>query len=437
MQLTKLRVLVLAEACNPEWFSVPLLGWFHCQALHGLTDLLEAHVVTQVRNREACLRQGWREGVDFTTVDTEAIARPMSLFDDALRKITGLGWTVSTALAAIPYAYFEHLVWKIFGARIKGRQWDVVHRITSLSPTTPSVIAGACRRARVPFVWGPINGGIPWPPGFHRQLRAEGEYLAYVRDAYKLLPFYRSTRRDAAAIVIGSRATWDQMPAVYHDHCVYVPENAVDPVRFGRTVEGPVRSPLRVAFVGRLVPYKGADMLLEATAPLVRAGKVVIDVIGDGPQMADLKRIVAEQGIADGVKLDGWVDHVKMQERLVQSDVLGFPSIREFGGGVVLEAMALGLVPVVADYGGPSELVTEKTGYRIPMGSRADIVARFRQVIGGLAEDPSGIRAMGERARKRVFNQFTWDAKARQMVEIYRWVTGQREKPDFGMPLPE
>ena len=256
-----------------------------------------------------------------------------------------------------------------------------------------------------------------------------------MRDAYKLLPFYGSTRRNAAAIVIGSRATWDQMPAKYHDRCVYVPENGVDLVRFARQVEGPVRSPLRVAFVGRLVPYKGADMLLEAVAPLVRAGKIVVDIIGDGDQMPQLRATVAAEGLSAGVKLDGWVEHAKMQERLVDSDVLGFPSIREFGGGVVIEAMALGLVPVVADYGGPNELVTDATGYRIPMGTRAELVARFRQVLGDLAADPSGLRSMGARARDRVLKLFTWDAKARQMLDIYRWVCGEGAKPDFGMPF--
>ena len=44
---------------------------------------------------------------------------------------------------------------------------------------------------------------------------------------------------------------------------------------------------------------------------------------------------------------------------------------------------------------------------------------------------------MGERARERVMRSFTWDAKADQVIEVYRWVVGLREKPEFAMPVPD
>jgi glycosyltransferase involved in cell wall biosynthesis len=302
----------------------------------------------------------------------------------------------------------------------------------------PSMLAGRCREAGVPFVVGPLNGGVPWPRQFDSARRKENEWLSYVRDGYKLLPGYHSTRRNASAILIGSRDTWEQMPRQYHRRCVYIPENAIDPARFARVRTRRAEQPLRAVFVGRLVPYKGADMLIEAAAPLIRGGQLRLDILGDGPQMGLLKELARREKLEDGLTLRGWVAHHQLQDHLVEADLFTFPSIREFGGAVVLEAMAVGLVPIVIDYGGPAELVTTACGFRVPMGSREQIIQHVRQTLHHAISEPELIDGMSYIARARAHGLFTWDAKARQVMEVYRWVLEPgRPKPEFGMPLPD
>jgi len=429
-----MRVLLIAEACNPEMVSVPLEGWSHSRAIARLVD---AHLVTQVRNRDAIVRAGLIEGKDFTVIDSEPVARRAYQIAGMVRGGAGKGWTVVSGLSALAYPFFEHLLWKQFGRRIKSGEFDVVHRLIPLSPTTPSFLSGWCRRAGVPFLLGPLNGGVPWPRDFDSTRRQENEWLSYVRDAYKLLPGYHATRRNAAAILIGSSETWRQMPRCYHRRCIYVPENAIDPARFTKRRTRRTSKPVRAAFVGRLVPLKGADMLIEAAAPLLRDGSLTLELIGDGPQMADLRELARRESVQHAATFAGWVNHTELQDRLIDADLFTFPSIREFGGAVVLEAMAVGLVPIVMNYGGPGELVTEQTGFRIPMGTRREIIKRLRALLTRLVEDPRQIDAKSQPAILRARGQFTWDAKAAQTVLAYEWVLGRLEKPCFGMPLPD
>ncbi len=416
--MRKPKVLVIAEAANPEWVSVPLIGWSLSQALAEVADV---HLVTQIRNREAILRTGLREGVDFTAIDSEAVARPMWKLAEKLRMGEGRGWTVISAISTLIYPHFERLVWRQFGPAIRAGEYDLVHRITPLSPTTPSRLATWCKRAGVPFVLGPLNGGVPWPAGFDGARRQEREWLSYVRGFYKVLPGRGRTLRDAAAIIVASRHTESEIPARYGAKRHYIPENAIDPARFSLQAR-PGEGPLRACFIGRMVPYKGPDMLIEAAAPLLRDGRMVLDMIGDGPLLPELRELAQALGVANAVQFHGWLSHDKVQHVAARSALFAFPSIREFGGGAVLEAMALGLAPLIVDYAGPGELVAEGLGYKVALGNRAEIIKRFAKALESLERDREGLAATGQRARAHVLEHFTWSAKARQIAAIYAQV---------------
>lgn len=430
------RVLLIAEAANPEWVSVPLVGWSMACALREVADV---HVVTHVRNRDAILRAGWEERRDFTAIDNEILAAPVWRIASALRLGEGKSWTLLQAASAIAYPLFEREVWRLFGARLRAGAFDLVHRVTPLSPTIPSPIAARCERIGVPFVIGPLNGGLPWPREFERERWREGEWLSYLRGGMRLLPWRRATLR-AAALITGSRATRAELPPAVRARCVTIPENAVDPQRFARRAQPCGSGPLRACFVGRLVPYKGLEMLVEAAAPLAREGRLVLDIVGDGPLRPRLEALVAREGLGGSVRLHGFLPHASVRDVLAQSEVFAFPSIREFGGGAVLEAMALGLVPIVVDYGGPGELVTHETGIKLPLADRATLIRTLREALSKAQADRLDVVARGARARARVLALLTWRRKAEQIVEVYRWALGERpDRPVFfeeDLPAP-
>lgn len=430
----RLRPLLIAEGANPALTSASLVGWSCVKAIAQITD---AHIVTESRNREDFLRAGMVEGKDFTAINSRFVQGLAWRMTKLMSRRGNFSWSLYAIFSNLAYPFFERAVWKHFRKRLKAGEFDVVHRILPLSPTSPSWISGRLQKIGVPFVLGPLNGGVPWPKGFEDVRRQEKDGAGRLRELYRFLPGIRSSREMASAIITAARTTLRELPKSLHEKCVFIPENAIDTTRF--TLEAkPTRSdgPLRVAFVGRLVALKGVDMLLEAAAPLVRDGKVQLDIIGDGPEKQRLQSIIEHEKIQQGVKLEGWVDHSQLQPRLRENDVMCLPSIREFGGGVVLEAMALGVPPIVLDHGGPPELVPENAGYVLPLQSREQVVADLRSLLTKIASDSSQLESQGIAAQAHVRRFYTWEAKAEQIREVYRWALRDRaEKPCWGIPM--
>jgi glycosyltransferase involved in cell wall biosynthesis len=160
--------------------------------------------------------------------------------------------------------------------------------------------------------------------------------------------------------------------------------------------------------------------------------------VGDGPQREFLTQEAKRLGIESGVTFTGWLEpHTEIRKHLEQADIFVFPSVREFGGGAVLEAMAAGVPPIVVDYGGPAEIVTPATGWALPIGSRTEIVQALTALLDALFTRPQEIVAKSIAAQRRCFAQFTWEAKARRVVDIYSWVLHRTAKPLFPMPIPD
>jgi hypothetical protein len=68
------------------------------------------------------------------------------------------GWTTLQALSSLFYYFFEYEVWRLFKSRIEAKEFDLVHRITPLSPTHQSLIAKPLAQRQIPSVVGPLMG---------------------------------------------------------------------------------------------------------------------------------------------------------------------------------------------------------------------------------------------------------------------------------------
>lgn len=182
----------------------------------------------------------------------------------------------------------------------------------------------------------------------------------------------------------------------------------------------------RIGYLGRLHPRKRVERLLEIWKRLKEPGELLIMGNGDPDYVAFLKKEVERLQLSD-VRFSGWVSGIEKNRLLVSLTCLVVPSDFENFGMIVPEAL-LQEVPVIASTGSPwKELETERCGWWV----KNDVDSLTVAVREALSLDKEDLQAMGKRGRRLVKDKYSIDVVARQMEQLYAWVTGQGDKPEF------
>jgi glycosyltransferase involved in cell wall biosynthesis len=428
--VSRLRILLLAPDASPETISANLVGYRHAEALARL------HTVTLLARscNEEVLR---RTETPFHAI--EAISMPWldRIFAWSLRSIFKHNYN-SRILTAFSYPFsiaFEWYAWRRMRSQIKAGEYDVILRLLPIISVIPSAFPFFLRKCPVPFIIGPINGGLPWPEGFTQASNQRG-WIDNLRGLYRFMPFTRSTYRRAAAIIAGSSHTYAEF-ATYGQKLFFIPENGVssslcsdDPC----PREGDGR--LELIFLGSLIPLKACDLAIRAAAPFLRSDQARFTIAGDGPERTRLEQLTKSLGIEKAVSFCGMVSHSEAMRRLRSSDVLMFPSVRDFGGGVVFEALAVGAVPLVADFGGPGDIVHPEVGFKVTLTNENDVVSQMEAVLAELVHNRALLDQLRRRGMAYARERLTWDAKAQIVTRIMQWVIARGPKPDLPPPKP-
>jgi len=426
--MKRLRILVLGPYCDPEAVSMPYVTYSHAAALAQLHDValaVESRHEENVRRAKA----------PFRTIEVVRMRLLEHIYAWSLRRIFKYNFDTQVLTAfTYPFAVaFEWFAWRQLRHRIFAGEFDVVLRVLPMTPVLPSPFAFFLRKGPIPFVIGPLNGGLPWPPGFS-QLENQKEWIANLRNLYRHLPFARSTYRHAAAIIVASSQTYSEFTQ-YGDKLFFIPEPGI-----ARSLcYGDSRSPepgakLELIFVGGLVPRKACDLALRAAAPLLRGDLAHFAVVGDGSERDRLEQLARSLGIEKAVSFCGWLSHAEVLKRLRSADVFVFPSLRDNGAGVVFEALGTGAVPVVADFGGPGDIVHPDVGYKVALTTENDIVAQMEKILTELAQNRDRLEQLRRQGIAYVRECLTWDAKAERTTRVLNWVSGRSPKPDLPPP---
>jgi glycosyltransferase involved in cell wall biosynthesis len=310
---------------------------------------------------------------------------------------------------------------------IRGRRWlkkrladgngfDVVHQVIPVAMRYPSPAAGL----GIPFVIGPVGGSLASPAAFSEE---EGATPWYQRlralDGWRIKadPLLRRTYESADCVIGVAPYAGELLSGITLRRFEIMSETAIHAVkppidRGGRS------GPVRLLHVGRIVRTKGLRDVIRAMGRL-RDLDIVLDVVGDGNDRAACEALAVELGLHDQITFHGAVPRDEVDGFYERADVFVFPSYREPGGNVSLEAMAYGLPLIVCRRGGPGANVDDSCAFRLDAESPEQLAEDVAEAIRRLVQDPGLRSRMGAAARAHAESTHLWQARLDRLSALY------------------
>jgi glycosyltransferase involved in cell wall biosynthesis len=368
-------------------------------------------VLTAARNREAleaALKQEPLPNVEFVYVDLPGWLHAL------LQPQGGIQF----------YAYLWQ--WKAYLlARKLHRQvrFDAFHQLSYDNDWMASFIGALLP---VPYFRGPCGGAHRIPRAFLKAFPLASRLAERGREKGQWLfrhdPFFILSRRRARAILVGNREAWEALPGPCRQKAAIVSVNGVSSELTAQAQPDPRRGAgFHVLSAGRLVRIKGFDLAIKAFARFARERPdSQFTIVGEGPERARLQGLTRTLGLDRQVLFEGWMARQQLFTRMVSCDVFLFPSLRDGGGLVVVEAMAAGKPVICLDLGGPGLHVTDQCGIKVTPKSPEQAVTDLAAALERLYNDRGLQVRMGSAARQRVEQVYDWDRVSERVLETYR-----------------
>ncbi|MFZ6017572.1 MAG: glycosyltransferase family 4 protein [Nitrospirota bacterium] len=322
------------------------------------------------------------------------------------------------------YAYLWQLKAYFVARRLHRRfQFDVFHHVTYANDWMANFIGALLP---VPYIRGPGGGAHRTPKAFLREYSLRGRLWERLRAAGQWLfrhdPFFILSQRRARVILVCNPEALKAIPRKWQHKAFLFPVNGISSrdLSLNEPSERDDEK-FRILSAGKLLRLKGFALAIQAFKGFAeRCPEAEFIIIGDGPELLRLKALVEKLGLQPQVQFEGWLPREELLIRMQSCDVFLFPSLRDGGGAVVVEAMASGKPVICLDIGGPGLHVVEECGIKVTPRSPEQAVADMTRALERLYTDKELRLRMGKEARARAEQVYHWDRLGERLLKIYQ-----------------
>jgi glycosyltransferase involved in cell wall biosynthesis len=394
------RVLLSAFACDPVYGSDEEVGWQWAKQLssRGIDVTVITRCSHQTAIEEHIAKTGDCASVNFVYIDIDSLHA-------VLKRINRRNH--------LYYYVWQWYAYKAVKSLHAVMPFDLIHHVTWVSFRQPSFmgLVGA------PLYFGPVAGGDEIPAGYSSSFSFGQKVVEIIRGMANAIvrydPLMRMTYRHAEKIFFTSAAHLARVPVdvLNKSHIELAIGMSENPVAEVQTAAPALRQGTQLLFVGRCIGWKGMDLGLRVFAKAHQERPdLTLTIVGDGVDRARWMAAAERLGIASAVTWRGWLPKQDVLALYEEFDLLFYPSLRDSGGFVVLEALQCGLPVVCFKLGGPGVVVDDICGAAVQAQSDiSETIECYARAVLATLERVRTDASLADACRERV-NAFTWDA---------------------------
>jgi len=405
----KPRVLIVGYACEPGKGSEQGTGW---NLAIRLAEKYDVTVVTRCNNQDPIeheLAQNPCEGIHF-------IYHDVSRFFIRLKKLRVISVQVYYTLWLMALA-------RRMAKSKEHADYDIVHHMTfNTFEIAPLILLGAEGKT----VWGPVGGGQTAPWSLNSYFGRIGRWKEALRSLRVNIsawnPLCRKVLNKASLVLFANYETENLLVGSCRNHTARMVDVGVDANKFVETKrDSSEKKNIHLLFAGKFEKRKGAMVVLDVFKQAVKEmPELRCTLVGDGDDRMKLIRAAEAAGLEDKIHFAGRLSHEEMAAQFAAADIYIFSSMRDTTGAIVLEAMASGLPTVCFDHHGAKIMVGDGCGIRVTTESKEAAIQKMAEAVIQLANDPELRQSMGQHARARVLELYTWEQKTKVIDQWYQ-----------------
>ncbi|MDB4225827.1 glycosyltransferase [bacterium] len=270
------------------------------------------------------------------------------------------------------------------------------------------------------FVWGPTGGTETIAKDYSKHYALKGRLIERLRRlVVKSLAYnfgFKNRCKHANLILSKTEVHKKSIPIKYRTKAILFTDVAVADFEVENYTFEKQSGMLQYIVVGRLDPWRGFDILIEAFAKAVKKNaKIQLQIVGKGMDLGRLQNLIRQFKMSNHITMLGEVSMEKYKQLMRETDVVVNPCLKEGAVTTAFDSMALGKPLICIDTTGYTRYFSSEYAIVLPKQNREKTIQSLKEAILRLT-NPVERDTLGSNAQK-MGAQFTWENRGKEIYE--------------------